>query len=130
MHFLFLLSLVAPLVSAQGTSPPNLLNYHSSHPQSIQSFQGVYGSNFNETLTFCNFKAKTWELDDWHSIPVIAQSADSGQYQYNRKGALLYGGVYLERNGSVIWRGLGMSANGVYDAAFALGAKGKVVSRR
>ena len=58
---------------------------------------------------------------------MIAQSADSGQSEYNSKGALLYGGAYIAANGSIIWKGLGFSANGPYDAAFALGREGKNV---
>ena len=59
---------------------------------------------------------------------MIAQSADSGQSRYNDKGALLYGTAYVAANGSVTWKGAGLSANGVYDAAFALAGDGKVVS--
>ncbi len=43
---------------------------------------------------------------------MLAQSADSGQSQYNDKGAMLTGGTYLASNGSVVWKGLGFSANG------------------
>lgn len=127
----YLLSIVPlfflPFTTAQGTSLPNALSYHSD-TTSPRSFQGVYGSNFNETITFCNFKEKPWELNSWGVIPVIAQSADSGQSQYNIKGALLYGGAYAAANGSIIWKGLGFSQNGPYDCAFALGPKGKAVS--
>jgi len=119
------ISLLIPQAFAQGISIPNTLSYPRQAPaQTVQSFQGVYGSNFNETITFCNFKVKTWELNEWDIIPVIAQSADSGQSQYNDKGALLYGGTYIAENGSVIWKGLGFSANGPYDAAFALEKSG------
>ena len=120
---LVLASLLAP-ASTQGPSIPNTYSYHFSNPQTVLSFQGIYGSNFNETITFCNFHPKPFELNAWNIIPVIAQSADSGQSEYNEKGALLYGGVYQGLNGSVIWKGLGFSANGPYDAAFALGPKG------
>ncbi|MCJ1320450.1 hypothetical protein MMC15_005789 [Xylographa vitiligo] len=110
---------------AQGYTLPNDLSYHNTIPHTDRSFQGVYSSNFNETITFCNFKAKAFEVFDWTIIPVIAQSADSGQFEYNEKGALLYGGAYVAANGSIIWKGLGFSANGPYDAAFALGKEGK-----
>ena len=93
----------------------------------MQSFQGVYGSNFNETLTFCDFKVKSFELDIWDIIPVLAQSADSGQAEYNEKGAMLTGATYLAPNGSVVWRGFGFSANGPYECAFALNNNGSEV---
>jgi hypothetical protein len=93
----------------------------------MQSFQGVYGSNFNETIAFCDFKTKSFELDAWDIIPVIAQSAESGQPKYNIKGAMLAGGTYLAPNGSVIWKGLGFSANSPYDTAFALNKDGSQV---
>jgi len=93
----------------------------------VQSFQGVYGSNFNETITFCDFKVKSFELATWDIIPVLAQSADSGQLEYNEKGAMLMGGTYLAPNGSVVWRGFGFSANGPYDCAFALNMNGSEV---
>jgi len=125
MLIITVISLLIPHAFAQGISIPNTLSYPRQAPaQTVQSFQGVYGSNFNETITFCNFKVKTWELNEWDIIPVIAQSADSGQSQYNDKGALLYGGTYIAENGSVIWKGLGFSANGPYDAAFALEESG------
>lgn len=118
-----LASLLAP-ASTQGASLPNTYTYHFTIPQTVLSFQGIYGSNFNETITFCDFHPKTFELNIWNIIPVIAQSADSGQSEYNEKGALLYGGVYQAPNSSIVWKGLGFSANGPYDAAFALGPKG------
>lgn len=59
---------------------------------------------------------------------MIAQSADSGQSKYNAKGAELTGGTYLAPNESVVWRGLGFSANGVYDCAFALNKKATEVN--
>jgi hypothetical protein len=128
---MLLTAAIAFLIShalAQGFSAPNTLSYARQAPdQTVQSFQGVYGTNFNETITFCNFKVKPWELDEWNIIPVIAQSADSGQSQYNDKGALLYGGTFIAENGSVIWKGLGFSANGPYEAAFALEENGAQV---
>ena len=87
----------------------------------------MYGSNFNETITFCEFRSKSFELNDWKIIPVLAQSADSGQSQYNEKGAMLTGGTYLAPNGSVVWKGFGFSANGPYDCAFALSGNGSQV---
>lgn len=110
--------------STQGLSLPNTYSYHFSNPQTVLSFQGIYGSNFNETITFCNFHPKPFERDIWNIIPVIAQSTDSGQIEYNEKGALLYGGVYQAPNNSIVWKGFGFSANGPYDTAFALGPKG------
>ena len=59
---------------------------------------------------------------------MLAQSVDSGQFKYNEKGAELTGGTYLEPNSSVVWRGLGFSANGPYDCAFALDRQEKDVS--
>ena len=135
MHFsasvlpTILLTSLQTCAHAQGTSLPNTLNNHFDDPRGPRSFKGVYGSNFNETITFCNFKEKPWELSSWNTIPVIAQSADSGQSQYNAKGALLSGGAYIAGNGSVMWKGLGFSQNGPYDAAFALGTNGKQVQR-
>ena len=111
-----------------GCPIPNDFAFHNSKPQTVQSFQGVYGSNFNETITFCDFKVKSFELDTWDIIPVLAQSADSGQSAYNEKGAMLTGGTYLAPNGSVVWRGFGFSANGPYDCAFALNKNGSEVS--
>ena len=55
----------------------------------------------------------------FHSIPNIYRLPSQGQSQYNEKGAMLTGGTYLAPNGSVIWKGLGFSANGPYDCAFA-----------
>ena len=52
-----------------------------------------------------------------------------GQSQYNEKGAMLTGGTYLAPNGTVIWKGLGFSANGPYDCAFALTGNGSEVSK-
>ncbi|KAF6240047.1 hypothetical protein HO173_001657 [Letharia columbiana] len=103
---------------------PNTSDYHNFTTQTIRSFQGVYGSNFNETITFCDLEIKSFELNDWRIIPVLAQSADSGQSPYNEKGAMLTGGTYLAPNGSVVWKGFGFSANGLYDCAFALSGNG------
>lgn len=111
-------------VLGQGCPVPNTFDYHNHTTQTIRSFQGVYGSNFNETITFCDFKLKIFELNDWKIIPVLAQSIDSNQSQYNEKGAMLTGGTYLAPNGSVIWKGFGFSANGPYDCAFALSGSG------
>jgi hypothetical protein len=123
LALLALASLLTPTLT-QGPSVPNAYSYHFSNPQTVLSFQGIYGSNFNETITFCDFRPKLFELNIWNIIPVIAQSADSGQNEYNEKGALLYGGAYQAPNSSIVWKGLGFSANGPYDAAFALGPKG------
>lgn len=86
----------------------------------LLDFQGLYTTNFNETITFCAFHPKTFELNTWYIIPMLAQSVDSGQSGYNAKGAELTGGTYRGSNGSVVWKGLGFSANGPYDCAFAL----------
>ena len=40
---------------------------------------------------------------------------------------MLTGGTYLTPNGSVLWKGLGFSANGPYDCAFALNGNGSEV---
>ena len=112
-----------------GCPIPDTFHYHNATTQTIRSFQGVYGSNFNETITFCDFRVKSFELNDWKIIPVLAQSADSGQSQYNEKGAMLTGGTYLAPNGSVVWKGFGFSANGPYDCAFALNGNGSEVGR-
>ena len=40
---------------------------------------------------------------------------------------MLTGGTYLIPNGSVLWKGLGFSANGPYDCAFALNGNGSEV---
>jgi len=124
MNALILLSTFIASALGQGCPLPNALDYHYTSPQTVQSFQGVYGSNFNETITFCDFKVKSFELEDWDIIPVLAQSADSGQSEYNEKGAMLMGGTYIAPNGSVVWRGFGFSANGPYDCAFALDKNG------
>ena len=42
---------------------------------------------------------------------------------------MLTGGTYLASNGSVVWKGLGFSANGPYDCAFALTGNGTEVGR-
>lgn len=42
---------------------------------------------------------------------------------------MLTGGTYLAPNGTVIWKGLGFSANGPYDCAFALIGNGTEVSK-
>ena len=123
LALLALASLLTPTLT-QGPSLPNTYSYHFSTPQTVLSFQGIYGLNFNETITFCRFHPKPFEPKIWNIIPVIAQSADSGQSEYNEKGALLSGGVYQAPNSSIVWKGLGFSANGPYDTAFALGPKG------
>ena len=101
LALLALASLLNPTLT-QGPSLPNNYSYHFSTPETVLSFQGICGSNFNETITVCNFNPKPLELNIWNIIPVIAQSADSGQSEYNEKGALLYGGVYQAPNSSVI----------------------------
>jgi hypothetical protein len=50
--------------------------------------QGVYGSNFNETIFFCNQRPYTFELNQWNIIPVIAKSWDSGQSSFNPRGTV------------------------------------------
>ena len=56
-------------------------------PQSVLSFHGVYGSNFNETLVFCSPPPHTWELNTWRIVTVLGRAADSGQNGvYNEKG--------------------------------------------
>ena len=42
---------------------------------------------------------------------------------------MLTGGTYLAPNGSVVWKGMGFSANGPYDCAFALIGNGSEVGR-
>ena len=37
---------------------------------------------------------------------------------------MLMGGTYIATNGSIIWKGLGFSQNGPYEAAFALSRDG------
>ena len=59
---------------------------------------------------------------------MLAQSADSGQSEYNSKEAELTGGTYLALNASVVWRGFEFRANGPYECAFALHKDGKEVS--
>lgn len=55
--------LLAGCVNGQDYCPAaNNFNYHYTKPQTIRSFQGIYHSNFNETITFCNFKAKSFEV--------------------------------------------------------------------
>lgn len=127
---MFFLLALATFTLGQGVALPNTLNYHRQQPKTVRSFQGVYGSNFNETITFCNFQVKVFELEDWDIIPVIAQSADSGQNEYNEKGALLFGGTFVAPNGTIICKGLGFSANGPYNAAFALAEDGATVCLR
>ncbi|TKA61421.1 hypothetical protein B0A55_10857 [Friedmanniomyces simplex] len=102
---------------------PNSFNYHNSAPQTIRSFQGIYHSNFNETITFCNFKAKSFEIDSWSIIPVLAQTA-YGRPPYTSVGAVLTGSVYVAGNSSIVWNGFGFSATGPYNCAFALSANG------
>lgn len=124
---LFLLPILAftAQVFGQGCPLPDTFSYHDLSAKSDpRAFQGVYGSNFNETITFCDFKLKTFELNTWHIIPMLAQSADSGQSEYETHGAMLTGGTYIATNGSVVWRGFGFSANGPYDCAFALSENG------
>lgn len=104
------------------------LNKHDLNPPSPLSFEGVYTTNFNETITFCPFHPKSFELNAWRIIPMLAQSIDSGQSEYNSKGAELTGGTYLAPNGTVVWSGFGFSANGPYDCAFALNKDGTEVS--
>jgi len=66
-------------------------------------------------------------LDTWDVIPMVAQSADWGQPEYNIKGVVLAGGTYLTLNGLVIWKGLSFSANSSYNTAFALNKDGSQV---
>ena len=115
-----ILIFLIPLVYSQNLCPiPNHFNYHTTKPQTIRSFQGIYHSNYNETITFCNFKAKSFELNQWSIIPVLAQTA-YGSPPYTHVGAVLTGSVYVAGNGSVVWNGFGFSATGPYNCAFAL----------
>ena len=43
---------------------------------------------------------------------------------------MLTGGTYLAKNGSVVWKGFGFSANGPYDCAFTLSGNGSEVGRQ
>ena len=81
-----------------------------------------------QTIFFCNFKPYTFELHNWHIVPVLAKSWDSGQSSFNTNGAILNGGVYKGTDGSIIWKGLGFSQNGPYDCAFTLATNGTVAS--
>jgi hypothetical protein len=120
-----ILGLFLSLVQGQDYCPvPNHFNYHSKSPQTVRSFQGIYHSNFNETITFCNFKAKAFELNEWHIIPVLAQTGYGGP-PYKPEGAVLTGSVYFAGNGSVLWDGFGFSATGPYNCAFALSKDGE-----
>lgn len=131
MQFLFLssvLALVVPLVQGQNLCPiPNKFSYHEQTPQTVRSFQGIYHSNYNETITFCDFRAKSFELNTWNIISVIGQTGYGGP-PYTTVGAVLNGAAYIAGNGSVVWHGFGFSATGPYNCAFALsgdGAKAK-----
>lgn len=120
---LLLLSLIT-LAHTQNYCPaPNTFTYHAQTPPTVRSFQGIYHSNYNETITFCDFKAKNFELDAWRIIPVLAQTA-YGHPPYTSVGAVLTGGVYIAGNGSVVWEGFGFSATGPYNCAFALSGNG------
>ncbi|KAK3648107.1 hypothetical protein LTR56_002585 [Elasticomyces elasticus] len=118
------LTLLGLLANGQDLCPvPNNYNYHNSAPQTIRSFQGIYHSNFNETITFCNFKPKQWELETSQIIPVLAQTAYGGP-PYTKVGAVLTGSVYVAGNGSIVWNGFGFSASGPYNCGFALSSNG------
>ncbi len=119
------LALFAFAAHSQNLCPaPNNFSYHDSTPQTIRSFQGIYHSNYNETITFCNFKAKSFEINSWSIIPVLAQTAYGQHQPYTSVGAVLNGAVYVAENGSVVWHGFGFSATGPYNCAFALSANG------
>lgn len=120
----YLFAIVVSVAQGQDLCPvPNNFSYHSEAPQTIRSFQGIYHSNYNETITFCNFKAKFFELNEWSIIPTLAQTGYGGP-PYTDVGAVLTGAVYVAGNGSIIWQGFGFSASGPYDCAFALSANG------
>ncbi|KAK5174329.1 uncharacterized protein LTR77_001409 [Saxophila tyrrhenica] len=121
-----LLALWVPLIQSQDLCPvPNHFNYHDNDPQTIRSFQGIYHSNYNETITFCNFKPKSFELNSWNIIPVLAQTHYGTHTPYTTVGAVLTGSVYIAGNGSVVWNGFGFSATGPYNCAFALNESGQ-----
>ena len=65
-------------------------------PQSVLSFHGVYGTNFNETITFCNPPPTKFELHTWKAVTVLARAVDSGQSVYNEKGILTH--VFLPKS--------------------------------
>jgi hypothetical protein len=120
LYLAYIFSLFTITGLSQDLCPlPNTFSYHSQTPQTIRSFQGIYHSNYNETITFCNSKAKSFELNQWEIISVIAQTA-YGNPPYTAVGAVLNGAVYIAGNGSVVWHGFGFSATGPYDCAFAL----------
>ena len=79
MHFLSLATAFSSVLS--------LTLADLKQPQSVLSFHGVYGSNFNETLVFCSPPPHTWELNTWRIVTVLGRAADSGQNGvYNEKG--------------------------------------------
>ena len=119
-----ILTLLTALAHCQDLCPiPDHFNYHTKTPQTVRSFQGIYHSNFNETITFCNFKAKTFEYNQWDIVPVLAQTGYGGP-PYTHVGAVLTGASYFTGNGSVLWQGFGFSASGPYNCAFALSEDG------
>jgi len=100
----------------------------------LHSWQGIWGSNFNETIFFCNFRPFKFEdntatpptlSNQWGSLPVLALSDDNGRDQYEEHGATLTGGIYQHVNNSYIWLGLGASANGPYETSFAMSINGQ-----
>ncbi|KAK5111247.1 hypothetical protein LTR62_005275 [Meristemomyces frigidus] len=123
MYQTYLKALLALAVLAHGQDDicpaANRFNYHDVVPQTIRSFQGIYYSNFNETITFRIFKPKFFQLDSWKIIPVLAQTA---------YGAVLTGSVYIAPNNSITWNGLGFSATGPYNCAFALSGNGSTAA--
>ena len=92
MHLPFFLLSLLPLLP--------LTTADLAHPQSVLSFHGVYGSNFNETLIFCSPSPHAWELKTWRIVTTLGRAADKGQHGiYNEKGAILNGGTYVGKNG-------------------------------
>jgi hypothetical protein len=112
-------------VQCQNLCPvPNHFNYHNDSTPTIRSFQGQWHSNYNETITFCNFKAKSFELNDFRIISVLAQTHYGANTPFTSVGAILDGAAYTAGNGSIVWHGFGFSATGPYNCAFALNEDG------
>ena len=123
-YLTYILALSLPIVDCQDLCPiPNHFDYHTNTLQTVRSFQGIYHSNYNETITFCNFKAKSFELNAWDIVPVLAQTAYGGP-PYTHVGAVLTGAAYIAGNASIVWHGFGFSATGPYNCAFALSEDG------
>ena len=148
MLLLHWLAFVVSFVYCKDLCPvANTFDYHTAPKQTVRSFQGIYHSNYNETITFCNFKPKSFELNAWDIIPVLAQTSYGSSVPFTDVGAVLTGAVYIAANGSVVWyarpashprifakhvsdvwmfrHGFGFSATGPYNCAFALSEDGK-----